>query len=105
MSKQNRFQALSAAIRGEPEIQPEETRSPTVESTTPLESSATNQPPTKRGRAKGKRSDPNYEQVGAYIPKALYRDVKRLLLEDQQDFSDLVTNLLQEWVNQNNSVK
>ena len=53
----------------------------------------------KRGRAKGKRSDPNYIQVGAYIPKELDRRVKRLLIDDDElDFSDLVAQLLEDWV-------
>jgi hypothetical protein len=58
------------------------------------------EPPKPRGRAKGKRSDPNYEQVGAYIPKDLNKQVKRLLLDEEIDFSDLVAQLLSEWVKQ-----
>lgn len=55
----------------------------------------------RRGRARGKRSDPNYEQVGAYIPKELNKQVKRLLIdEDDLDFSDLVAQLLEDWVKQ-----
>lgn len=58
----------------------------------------------KRGRAKGKRSDPNYIQVGAYIPKELDRQVKRVLVdEDNLDFSDLVAQLLEDWVKQKTS--
>lgn len=57
--------------------------------------------PVKRsGRAKGKRSDPNYTQVGAYIPKALDKAVKRKLLDEDMDFSELVAQLLEGWVNQ-----
>lgn len=48
----------------------------------------------------GKRSDPTYTQVGAYIPKELNQDVKRLLMEMDQNFSDLVTQLLDAWVKQ-----
>jgi len=54
----------------------------------------------RRGRAKGKRSDPNYTQVGAYIPKALDKAVKRKLVDEDRDFSELVAHLLNEWVNQ-----
>lgn len=46
----------------------------------------------------GKRSDPDYIQVGAYIPRALNKQVKRHLLETDQDFSELVGELLAEWV-------
>ena len=55
-------------------------------------------PPRKRGRQTGKRSNPDYIQVGAYIPKTVDRDVKRKLLDEDMDFSDLVTKLLQDWL-------
>lgn len=55
--------------------------------------------PKRQGRSKGKRSDPDYEQVGAYIPKELNKQVKRLLIDEDMDFSDLVAALLEEWVN------
>ena len=48
---------------------------------------------------KSKSSDPDYQQVGPYIPKKLYREVKKLLTDrDNLDFSELVTELLIEWV-------
>lgn len=55
--------------------------------------------PKRRGRAKGKRSDPNYTQVGAYIPKTLDKAVKRKLLDEEMDFSELIAHLLETWVN------
>ena len=58
------------------------------------------EPVKQRGRAKGKRSDPNYTQVGAYIPKELDKAVKRKLIDEELDFSELVAQLLDEWVNQ-----
>jgi len=60
--------------------------------------------PKKRHRkATGKRSDPNYIQVGVYIPKKLNKDVKRLLVDSDQDFSELVAELLDGWVKENSS--
>ena len=53
---------------------------------------------TKSSRATGKRSNPDYTQIGAYIPKTLNRDVKRLLVDEDGDLSDLITGLLQDWV-------
>lgn len=89
MSKSNRFESLTAAIKGEVDLpvaaEPEVEIAPA-----PV--------PSKRGRAKGKRSNPDYEQVGAYIPKSLSLKVKRLLLEEPIDFSELVAELLQEWI-------
>lgn len=53
-----------------------------------------------RRQAAGKRSDPNYIQVGSYIPKELNKDVKRQLVDYEGDFSDLVAELLEDWVKQ-----
>ena len=52
----------------------------------------------KKGRQKGKRSNPDYTQVGAYIPKNLDKEVKRKLLDEDIDFSDLVASLLIKWL-------
>lgn len=59
--------------------------------------SADKKPKTK---TRGKRSDPDYEQVSAYIRKETYRKVKISLLEaeEKQDFSDLVEALLSDWL-------
>ncbi|MGG6242863.1 hypothetical protein ACQ4N7_30070 [Nodosilinea sp. AN01ver1] len=65
---------------------------------------ATEAEPQKRQRkATGKRSDPNYIQVGAYIPIELNKSVKRLLVDDDKDFSDLVSELLEQWVQSNSA--
>ncbi|MTF40321.1 hypothetical protein GGC33_15485 [Cyanobacterium aponinum 0216] len=55
---------------------------------------------TKKGRPKGKRSNPDFEQVTAYVRKDTYRQTKIALLnrEDKLDFSDLVEQLLNEWL-------
>ncbi len=58
-------------------------------------------PPKKRGRpAGGKRNDPEYEQVAAYIPKEVYKRVRMRLLEmdKPREFSDLVEFLLRKWL-------
>lgn len=66
------------------------------------ENQSTSSPPPvaepKKGRAKGKRSDPNYTQIGAYIPVDLHKRVKRRLVDEDIDLSDLITQLLDEWV-------
>jgi len=58
------------------------------------------EPKRRQRKATGKRSDPNYIQVGAYIPKELNKEVKRSLVDYEGDFSDLVTQLLEEWLEQ-----
>ncbi len=61
-------------------------------------------PPAKRGRpAGGKRNNPDYEQVAAYIPKELNKRVKMRLLEMDKDreFSELIEYLLRKWLQGN----
>ena len=74
-----------------------ETKTETVQTTTPK----------KRHRKKtGKRSDPNYELVGALIPKELHKEVKKLLLDESDlDYSSLVEKLLSKWVKTKNKKK
>ena len=53
----------------------------------------------KRGRPAGKRSNPEYAQVTAYIPRTLHDEVKILLIRDGgKEFSELVSELLSEWM-------
>ena len=77
-------------------VAPDEKRSPIASEETQ---------PSKRGRPKGKRSDPDYEQVTAYIKKETYRSTKIALLQqgEVQDFSLLVEQLLAEWLSTQNS--
>ena len=53
-----------------------------------------------KAKTKGKRSDPDYEHVSAYIRKETYRNVKIALLQEaeKRDFSDLVEALLTDWL-------
>ena len=54
----------------------------------------------KRGRPKGKRSHPDYEQVTAYIKTLTYQEVKIALLREGQkrEFSELMQELLVNWL-------
>ena len=54
----------------------------------------------KQSKGRGKRSNPDYEQVSAYIRKNTYKDVKIALLQqaESKDFSDLVEELLVKWL-------
>ena len=53
-----------------------------------------------RGRPRGKRSDPTFDQVSAYLPHALYHRVRLELMKDDkgQEFSELVHELLADWL-------
>jgi hypothetical protein len=48
--------------------------------------------------AAGKRSDSDYKQVSAYIRKDTHFKVKLALLQEGGEFSELVEELLGEWV-------
>ena len=58
------------------------------------------QPPRGVGRPKtGKRSNPDYRQVSAWIRRDTYDRVTiRLIREDRREFSDLVQTLLEDWL-------
>jgi hypothetical protein len=63
----------------------------------PLDTSA------QRGRPSGKRSDPSFEQVTAYIRRRTHDAVKMRLLKEGQrrQFSELGEDLLAIWVREN----
>ncbi len=83
-----------------------------TESDTPSQPEATPSPPSspnseleakQRGRPRGKKSDPEFVSAIAYIRKKTHLQVKRLLLDKEeqgkkQDFSELVQDLLDFWV-------
>jgi hypothetical protein len=49
-------------------------------------------------RRAGKREDPDYTQISVYIRKQPYHEVKRRLIGSGHDFSDLVNQLVGEWL-------
>lgn len=56
--------------------------------------------PAKRGRpgGQGKRGNPDYAQVTAYIPKTLHDETKvNLIRQGNKEFSQLVEELLTGW--------
>ncbi len=92
----SKFKGLLESTRQGTQEQPEEQHehTPTTASKAPAPELR------RRGRPKGKRSDPNYEQITAYIRKDTYTSVKISLLQEggDRDFSDLVEDLLASWV-------
>jgi hypothetical protein len=89
----NRFKELGAALKGK-EL-PEETTTLLPTSEVDLEA------PSSKQRKKGKRSNPDYEQVGVYIQRKLHLEVKkRLLTNSERDFSDLVNELITNWLDE-----
>lgn len=98
MSARSKFKNVFSAARGvETDTEAEEeTTAPaplTRGTTAPAE-------PRKRGRPSGKRSNPEFEQVTAYIRGDTYQKVRIVLLEEgkKREFSELVEELLAHWV-------
>ena len=88
----SKFKGLLDAAKGkEPEEQEAEVNQPQL-----VEEAE----PPKRGRPKGKRSHPDYEQVTAYIKKDTYQEIKITLLREGQkrEFSELIQELLDDWL-------
>jgi hypothetical protein len=58
------------------------------------------QPAARSGRPAGKRTDPDYTQITAYIRKVTHHAVKLRLLQEGQgrEFSELVEELLRAWL-------
>lgn len=98
----NRFKGLSKALKGEgveEQFSEDETEQANRAEESPKQVIQSEIPQKKKSRASGKRSNPDYEQIGIYIPKNLHRKAKKLLLDHaDQDFSDLMTELLEKWV-------
>ena len=56
-------------------------------------------PERRRGRPRGKRSNPEYEQVTIYIRRDTHQDAKIVLLKaGRLEFSDLVQRLVAGWL-------
>jgi hypothetical protein len=77
---------------------------PATAVTSPVSPSRALGEPRRPGRPRGKRSDPTYEQVTAYIPRALYKQIRIALLQadESQEFSELIADLLSTWLKNRN---
>ena len=62
--------------------------------TTTVDTQELEEAPIKRA---GKRNDPSYTKVTAYIPKELHKKTKMALLEEEKEFSLLIEELLETW--------
>jgi len=60
-----------------------------------------NPAPTSTSKAKGK--DPNYQRTTFYIPKDIHREFKMAALEDGVEMSDVVEDLISQWLRERNS--
>jgi hypothetical protein len=56
------------------------------------------QPRGKVGRPPGKKTNPAYRQVTVYLQENVHREARKLLLDDHRQFSDLVNDLVAQWI-------
>lgn len=54
--------------------------------------------PAAKPKRVGKREHPDYTQISVYIRKQPYHAAKRKLIGSDKDFSDLVNDLLANWL-------
>ena len=68
-----------------------------------LSSSETTQPAKKKvGRPKGKKSNPDYSQVGILLLNRNYSEARKHLIDRKGvSFSDVMNKLLEEWLRTN----
>jgi len=85
-SKKNKTKEVKSATSKTKDIDEATTSTPPVDQSS--------EAPKKR-KSSGKRTDPSYKQVGAYVKKDTYLQIQKLLLDKpDKDFSDLVQELL-----------
>ena len=88
------------AISGEMERENETPGRPAPEPARPKREEQAEASPGKRpvGRPPGKRTNPDYQSVTTFLHKQTYLDTQRALIGAEQDFGDLVDELLSEWL-------
>ena len=59
----------------------------------------------KVGRPPGKKSNPDYAQVTVYLQKKTHLEAKRRLLDEGGEFSELVENLVAQWIQKSERLK
>ena len=57
--------------------------------------------PAIRRRPIGKRQDPRYQQISAYVRRDLYDETRKRLIGQENDFSDLLEMWMSEWLSSN----
>jgi hypothetical protein len=55
--------------------------------------------PKRSSRKLAKRNDPNYRQVGLYLPRDIHQAARIKAMEEGREISQVVEDLLSEWLN------
>jgi hypothetical protein len=90
-SKFSGLKAMREKRNQDAEVQP----TPEV---TPESAPVADPPRRKVGRPPGKRSNPDYQQVTVLLHAQTYLEVRKRLLEQRTEVSDLINDLLSEWL-------
>jgi hypothetical protein len=94
MSEQSKFSGALSRLKVRP--------APEQDANEPANVPATHTPVMERGKGRppGKRSDPDYQPTTVLLRKQTKRAANRLLqdADDGQDLSDLIEQLLTEWI-------
>ena len=61
--------------------------------------------PHKVGRPPGKKSNPDYTQVTVYLRKQTHLAAKKRLLDEGREFSELVEDLVIQWIQKSKNSK
>lgn len=109
--KQSKFSALLSARKEEPKPEPEAPATKTSsrpKAATGVSGAGETAPKRQRGRPKanGKRLNPEYTQVTAYIPAELHTETKiNLIRSGKREFSILIEELLTTWNKKNGTAQ
>lgn len=60
-------------------------------------------PTSSASPSKAKGKDPNYQRTTIYIPKDIHREFKMAALEDGAEMSDIVEDLISQWLRERQS--
>jgi hypothetical protein len=80
----SRFDGIFGAIRA-----PEPNPTPNAQRPIPTET---------EGDRLSKGKDPGYQRTTVYLPKALHRKLKAAALNDEREMSDIIEELITEWL-------
>lgn len=89
MANSNRFGSMFDDIKGD------------VSATEGTPAKKAKKKPHGNSKPKPKYKDPNYVQVGIYLPKDLHRRLKIGSAITQKEVSDIATEVLSKWVDKN----
>ena len=92
MANQNRFGSMFEDIKAD-EIAPDKTTKPKTASKA--------QEANESDKPKAKYKDPNYVQVGLYLPKDLHQKLKIGSAITEKELSDIAAEVLSDWVDRN----